>query len=260
MTTPTTQRKPVNPAILKDIQSLEQSAILELFELDITGILGYDGKEIPAPTEGLDKILRFHAGTNELRQNVVWKGKEYAALPVESEGFDVSVNGTLPRPKIRVANSIGDIGGLFGSSVMKLNDLIGAKLTRKRTYVKYLDSVNFVDGNPHADPYKEFPDDVFFVEQKLSENRQVIEWELVSSFDLSGVLLPRRQVVQNSCTWRYRHAECNYTPGLMFTEKDEPTSDSDLDVCSKTLQACRKRFGNNVILPYGGFPGAKRYE
>lgn len=250
----------VDPAILRDIQSIEQSAIIEMFVLDTNGILDYQGNP-------MHEILRFHAGTNEFNQEIVWghNNDKYIPLPVEAEGFDVSVKGTLPRPKIRIANTLGEISGIFNASVLKVNDLIGAKITRKRTYAKYLNAQNFINGNPNADPNKEFPDDVFYIEQKTTENRYMIEWELVSSFDLSGILLPRRQVIQNSCHWQYKSAGCDYNPASsgthkMFTIKDVETTDQTLDVCSKTLSACKARWGATAVLPFGGFPGARRYE
>lgn len=228
--------------ITRDIQSLGSSALVELFMLDAT-LLG-------APT-----VLHFHAGTNKLNLPVIWDGVTYSPLPIEAEGFDVTVKGTLPKPTLRVAN----IDGLFSAEVAMYNDLVGAKLTRKRTFSKYLDAANFPGGiNPDADPAQCFPDEIWFIDQKMTENKLVIEWALASPFDLEGVMLPRRQVIQNSCSWKYRGAECGYTGTSYFTTDDTATTLGN-DVCGKRLSSCRARFGTSAALPFGGFPGVIRY-
>lgn len=186
MTTPDT--------ITSEIQKLEPSAIVELFEMDATAFGG--------------DLLRFHAGTNGLRQNLVWQGNTYTAFPIKASGFDVSGNGQLPRPKLQVANVTGAITLL----VLTYDDLLGAKITRKRTLAKYLDAVNFPGGtNPTADDTAEFADDIFFVDRKVAETRDVVEFELAAAFDVAGVQLPRRQIIQNVCVWRYRGGECGWT-------------------------------------------------
>jgi len=227
------------PTIQTELQSLSPSALVELFELDMTNLPG-------------GQIERFHAGTNTLTQPVVWQGNTYMAAPIEVEGFDVTTKGALPRPKIRIAN----VGGAFSALAMENDDLVGCKIIRKRTYARFLDAVNFPGGvNPEADPQQRLKDDLWFVEQKLSENRYVIEWELSSAFDLQGVMLPYRQVLQNSCPWRYRGPECGYA-GPYLDKNDKSCSRSN-DFCSKRFSNCRARFGFDV-LPFGGFPGAVR--
>ena len=183
-------------------------------------------------------------------QPVVWQGVEYAPLPIEAEGFELTTKGTLPRPKIRVAN----VSGVFSALALEMDDLVGAKVTRKRTFAKYLDAVNFPGGNASADPNQFLPEELWFVEAKAAENRHIVEWELSSAFDLMGVKLPYRQVVQNSCAWQYRSPECGYT-GTSFDKNDQQATP---DFCSKRLSSCRARFGTEVI-PFGGFPGSVRY-
>ena len=231
MTTPQT--------ITSEIQKLEPSAIIELFVLDATAI-------------GSD-VFRFHAGTNGLRQNLVWQGNTYMPFPVQASGFDMSGNGQLPRPKLVMANVTGAITLL----VLQYEDLLGAKITRKRTLAKYLDAVNFPDSiNPEADPEAEFAEDVFFIDRKVTENRDVVEFELAAAFDVAGVQLPRRQIIQNVCVWRYRGGECGYTGTNYYDANDQPVGSSGLDVCGKRLSSCEARFGANNPLPFGSFPAA----
>lgn len=225
----------------EEIQSLSPSALIELFVLDMSNT-----------TSG--GMLYFHAGTNELHGNVIWQGQVYEPWPIEATGFDITTQGALPRPKLRVANT----GGMFSGEVAANDDLLGCMIIRKRTFSRFLDAANFKNGvNPDADPTQFAEDDVWFIDQKTSENRYSLEFELASVFDLMGVQLPYRQVLKNACPWRYRGPECGYT-GDPYDRFDQPSMLVD-DACSKLLSGCRVRFGKNP-LPFGGFPGATRYE
>lgn len=222
-----------------DVVRLEPGAIVELFEVDLTPFGG--------------SLLRFHAGTNELRQNVVWKGNAYTAFPVQASGFEFSGQGQAPRPRLVVANVVGSITAL----VLQYDDIVGARVTRIRTLAKYLDAVNFPGGvNPSADPTAEFPRDVFNVDRKASETNELVEFELSPAMDLAGVSLPRRQVIQNICPWRYRGTECGYTGTSYFDTNDTPVGTLAADSCGKRLSSCQIRFGQFAELPYGGFPAA----
>lgn len=226
-------------SITSEIQKLAPDAIIELFILDTTSIGG--------------EVLRFHAGTNELKSDIVFQGNTYVRYPVQVTGFEITGQGQLPRPKMRVSNYLSAITVLL----MEYDDLIGSKLTRKRTLKKYLDAVNFEGGvNATADAEAEFPEDIFFIDRKAVENREFVEFELSSSLDLAGIKLPRRQVIQNICTWTYRSAECGYTDTRYYKTDDSETSDSTQDKCGKRLSSCKKRFSDGGVLPFGGFPGS----
>jgi len=226
-------------ALSSEIQSLSPSAVIELFVLDASAIGG--------------DVFRFHAGTNALRGKLIWQANEYLPFPVQVSGFEFSGTGQLPRPKIVVAN----LTGVMTTLLLELDDLLGAKFTRKRTLAKFLDGANFPSGsNLTADPTAEFADDIFFVDRKISENRDIVEFELASSFDLQGVKLPRRQIIQNICPWKYRGAECGYTGSSFFDANDIPVGSLAQDACGKRLSSCKARFGQNADLPFGGFPAA----
>jgi lambda family phage minor tail protein L len=102
----------------------------------------------------------------------------------------------------------------------------------------------------------EFADDIYYVDRKSRETRDVVEFELAASFDLEGVTLPRRQIVQNVCPWRYRGSECGYTGSNYFNANDQSVVSSIQDICGKRLASCQVRFGQNAELPFGGFPAA----
>lgn len=229
--------------ITSEIQKLNPSAHIELFEIDLTPFGG--------------DLYRFHAGTNELTQPITWDGNVYEPWAVKAEGFDFSSSGQIPRPKLSLANVYGTITAL----VLLYDDMVGAKVTRKRTMVKYLDAVNFTGGvNASADPTAGFPDDIFSVDRKVTENKHLVVLELTAAFDVSGVQLPRRMIVQNVCPWAYRGSECGYAGSNYFDTSDNPVGTLAADVCGKRLSSCKKRFGENNQLPFGGFPGAGLIE
>ena len=207
--------------------------------------------ELDATTVG-SSLLRWHPGVNFLGNDLVWAGLTYTRFPVEASGFEKSVKGTMPRPKIKVAN----ISGLVGAMARGADDLIGAKVVRRRTFVKYLDAVNFTGGvNPSADPTCAFPEEVWFVDRKAAENGLYLEFELSAAFDVTGVKLPRRQCIQNTCSWAYRGAECGYTGGAVADQNDVATANIALDSCGKRLASCKLRFGQTNELNFGAMPG-----
>lgn len=223
--------------IASDIQLLAPGSLIELFVLDLTSVGS--------------SVLYFHTGLNNMLSSVVWQGITYTAMPMQFEGWELSGKGQLPRPKARVSNATG----LIGTYCKSFNDLVGARLTRKRTFVKYLDAVNFAGGvNPTADPNVHFADDVYFVDRKAVENKTMVEFELAAAFDVQGIALPRRQFIQNVCAWKYKSPECGYAGTAYFLSDDTPTANPVLDVCGKRLNSCKARFGTHNPLPFGGFP------
>jgi len=222
-----------------DVQSYSPGSLVILYELDATSISG-------------GGITRFHDGTNELQGDIVWDGDTYSAFPIEADGFMLQSKGALPRPTVTIANA----DGIMSALIIGLNDLIGAKVTRIRTFSKYLDAVNFVGGtNPTADPTIKFSDDIFYVARKVLHNNKAIKFELAAPNDVLGVKLPRRQAMQNVCSWTYKSTECSYAGGPVADINDVPTGVADDDACGKRLASCKLRFGDAAQLPYGGFPG-----
>ena len=227
------------------LQEFAPGAIIELFQLDLN-----------VAQHGVDTTYYFHAGVNQLLTDIVWNGQAYQALPIQAEGFELTGKGTLPRPTLRVSNLAGTISTLINALPEGLQ---GAKVTRIRTLSRYLDAVNFPGSvNPTADPYAEFPRQIFFVDRLAVETRDIIEFELASVFDLVGVRAPKRQCVTR-CQWQYRSTECSYAGTNYFDVKGNTVLSPSQDVCGKTIGSCEKRFGVNQPLPYGGFPSIGTY-
>jgi lambda family phage minor tail protein L len=208
-----------------EIQTLTPGAILEFFELDATGIGG--------------SRWYFHCGTNKLNASIVWQGITYQRFPIEIEGVEITSKGTMPRPTVRVSS----VDGVITAAVRDFDDLVGAKVTRRRTLAKYLDEINFPPPmtNPTADPTAGFDDDVFVVERKTKESPQegLIEFELSSPLDMQGVMLPRRPIQSRICWW-HDASDCIYSVG---------------GLCLKRIEDCKVKWGT-AKLPFGGFPGA----
>ena len=267
--------------ITSDLQGISPTEIIELFQL-----------ELNADQHGVNQTYYFDGGRQNDGQGVTFGGQFYTPIPMEADGFAYNGQGSLPRPTLRVSNLFSTITALIATLP---NGLEGAKVTRIRTLARYIDDVNFIsegevlllaqngdflttqsgnifsartDGNPHGTPDSTaiFPKEIYYVDRKSAENRNLIEFELASAFDLAGVRAPKRQCISR-CQWVYKSVECGYDPavgpgkvvdGVTFTRfnanDEEVTSDAD-DVCGKRQSSCECRFGENNELPFGGYPG-----
>jgi len=249
------------------LQKLAPTAVIDLFQIHLTSAVN-----------GSDSVLYYHAGTNNLVENVVFDGKTYPAAPVEVDGFAFSAKGTLPRPTLKVANVNNGISALL----LTVNPL-KAEVRRIRTFKKFLDPVNFgpqliltedddllvsqqnanfiigVSGNDTADSDAKSVE-TWYIDRVASENLQFVEFELTSRLDLINLQLPRR-VVNEFCPWKYRGTECGYNGSNFFDVHDDPTFEAN-DVCGKRLSSCRARFPDDKgdgaeAIPFGGFVGAR---
>jgi len=225
--------------ITADTQQLEPGGRITVYELD-------------ASSFGADQLF-FH---QHLKSGVIWwQGQEYGAWPIEASGFE-RTSDQPPSPRLRV----GNIDGRIGALCLMFDDLVGARIIRRQTLVKYLDAANFPEGNPTADPAEHFQDEVWFIERKVVEDYEVVEFELTTAIDLNGEQLPRRQIVAGLCGWvtigGYRGPYCGYTGPAVADADDNPTDDPSRDQCGGRVRSCKLRFGENSELPYGGFPAA----
>lgn len=223
--------------IRTDIANLSPKVLIELYEWDATE-LGDTG------------VIRWHPGTTIDGQSVVWAGNTYQPMPVESEGWEITATGKLPRPILRASN----ISGSLGAYLRLFKDALGAKVTRRRTLKQYLDAANFPDGvNPTADPTAEFPPEIYYVARKVTENPIFVEMELATKPDVEGIMLPARQVIAGTCMWVYREpATCGYAGPPIYNDPVFP----GIDKCGKTLTACKLRFGEFGSLPTSAFPAS----
>ena len=163
----------------------------------------------------------FHAGENGYHKEIVFNGEKYDYFPIKVEGFEMHGDGKLPRPKMTFSNHQGNISLRLG--VFK--DFINYKVTRIKTFVKYLDAENFPSGvNPHAepDPDVSFSEDIFFVNQKTKEDDNIVEFELVSLLELQNASIPARTMYSNYCGWQYRsNIGCGYRGRPISDQKNK---------------------------------------
>ena len=201
--------------IISDLQKNNPSAIIELFELELDSTL--HGSQTTM-------TYRFHAGSNlDLNGKVVWQSNEYLRYPVEASGFAFQ-KGQLPRPQITISNALSLISAVMleVNLITAGNDLTGAKVTRIRTLAKFLDVTNFASNglfvqenstdyialedsdlfaqesvSPGTPANNEFPREIYYVDRKVAENRDVVTFELASVSDLAGIRLPKRQCTRD---------------------------------------------------------------
>lgn len=233
------------PTLQSAAQSLSPDNIVALFTLDTSAIGG--------------PIMRFVQG-NEATGQIQYQGLTYEPVDVEFTGLETSGVGSLPTPRIRLANH----DGIFQNILNTWGDVLGCPVYRIRTFARFL------DGHPDADPNAFYGPDLFRVERKVAENPVYLEWELSAAVDQEGKMLPGRQVIRDTCLWRYRSwdpvagdfdyskAQCPYTGANYFDINDDPVVLASDDKPSRRLSCCEKRFGAGNPLPFGGFPGVAR--
>lgn len=211
--------------VYEELLSSGPFAIIELFQLKTFESM-----------HGSDNEYYFHAGRNRKTTeptntddivsaySIYYNGHTYLPLPIEATGFEFKGDGGLPRPTIRVANLNSNITQLLlgVNEVTPGNDLNGAQVTRIRTLSRFLDGSNWEDGvNPYGNPSTadaaQMPQEVYYIDRKVAETRDFVEFEMVSSLDLANARAPRRLVMQNLCQWKYRGKECGYTGTADFT-------------------------------------------
>lgn len=241
--------------IYSEANKLSPSTLISFYELDfnefginrdnyqITQI--YLGNTISPPYMGLNNcddagILRFHnlnmnlentstaLLNEELFGQLIWQGKRYIPFPITIEGFEMASRGTLPKPKLRFSNQVqiaayNNFFTIIKNSIRSIGDIIGLSVTRKRSFLKYLDAINFKsnggiinndDFQIDPDPYAELPPDIYYIDRKIRENKSVIEYELSSILDLENLRLPLRSLYSESCSLEYRGEGCEYGRGV----------------------------------------------
>ena len=165
-----------------------------------SGNISFNSHETPAtPT-----VYLFHAGNNmKDSTDIVWQSNTYTRMPVKADGFKYTGKGKLPRPTLTFSNLLGTITAILQltNQTTAFSDLAGAKVTRRRTLARFLDEANFPSNvNPYkvgsVDPTAELPREVYFIERKTIENRNIVQFEMVGSFDLFGIAAPKKLVTR----------------------------------------------------------------
>ena len=151
-------------------------------------------------------VYLFHAGNNMKDSgDIIWQSNTYSRMPCKAEGFKYTGKGKLPRPTISFSNLLSTITAIIqltnNATILPFTDLAGAKVTRRRTLARFLDEENFPSNiNPYkvgsVDPTAEMPQEIYFIDRKVIENRDIVQFELVSTFDLIGIAAPKKLVTR----------------------------------------------------------------
>jgi lambda family phage minor tail protein L len=254
-----------------DFQKLYVDGLIRLYELDArtlgAGILRFHGH---ISYEDWQRIYSY-AGSNLLAgdttqmagkvfdngkdkvwmRNIIFTGQTFEPMALEVSGLEMRSDGKASAPTLSMANNINGIQGAVSAYCLKFGDFAGVKLKVITTLAKYLDAENFSGGNTSANS-SEKREQLWFIEQKTSENAQQVSFELSNPVDFEGLKIPTRQI-SNYCGWEYRGEECGYIGSAMFTEKDEPTDNPALDRCNYRTSGCNCRKNEQR---FGGFPAS----
>ena len=188
-----------------ELNKINPSSVIELYELEVTV-----GLHIPTDNpNNLDTVFRFHAGANLNNfGQIIFNGNSYQRVAVKVEGFEDTSKGTIPRPTLTFSN----LGGITkDTTVMTMsdflnvvntvtpgNDLLNAKVTRLLPLASALDNANFVGDNPFGTPSTDkLQDRIYYIDRKAVENRQIVQFELVSVLDMQNKKIPARIVTRD---------------------------------------------------------------
>jgi lambda family phage minor tail protein L len=215
--------------------ALEPSAIVSLYEIDISDLVARSERKVNTTLgDPIRNSLRFHNNLKLIQTSIIWNGNTYYPAPIQTSGFETTAKGTPPAPRLTMTiNPDGldeetkDRIKYIKYAIRDLDSMTGAKVTRTRTFVRYIDGANFYDNYGTAtqklksntlpppegfdpDPNAYFPQDIYFIDRKSGENKSTIELELASPFDLQNLKLPGRIVTEQTCIWAYRGEGCCY--------------------------------------------------
>lgn len=224
----------INPELAKEVQKSELDSIVELFTLNLTKIGG--------------DLFNFVNGVAYDGTYIKFGGIEYYPLVFESDGWEITTDGALPRPKIRLSR----VNGALFNAISNADDLVNCQVIRTKTFRKYLD-----DGT-EPNPLIYFPKEYYKIERKASANRIFIEFELSSALDNSEKQIPGRRILKNFCSHIYRRyneligafdyseATCQYTGIHFFDAHGNPVASPTDDICGKQFSDCKLRFSLNL--------------
>ena len=233
-----------NAKIANVIQQPSVGSIVTLYKIDAMN-LGAD-----TPWYFTNMIKKDSSGP------VVFNTITYSPIDIKAEGFEITTEGTMPRPTVAVSN----VNNNIASAVEDYNDLIGAIVTRTRTIDKYL------DGESEADPLAVFPREIYVIQQKVAQNKNIIKWELTAKTDLDKLKIQKRQILRDYCTHTYRYRKdgnwvygnCPYA-GTDYFKSDGTVTTIEFDYCGRKLSDCKLRYPNTSDeIPTWAFPMVAR--
>jgi len=227
------------PDIELYVYGAELGSEVELFEIDVSSLGG--------------GTLRFSNFSRDGSSGVEWGSNTYSLFPIKLEGIQWDGQSSFPSPTL----SLGNLNALATAMLNTYNDFIGLKLTRIRTFERFLD-----DG-AEPDTSQKFPDEVFYFEQLKHQDKDSVQFVLSSILDQRGVKLPKRIVTKEVCLRRYRRYNstsddfdtdstpwaCPYAGSNYFDGADDSSTKAN-DSCSQTPGGCNARFPDQDLPGY----------
>jgi lambda family phage minor tail protein L len=210
---------------------------------------------------GVNEILCFckHTSDPVTGMLISFLGQTYEGVDVDSDGLEWAGAGASPQPTIRISN----VGTFASGLLVQYGNLIGATVTRIRTYGRFLDGHS--DAAVAASQYQV---ESFRVEQKIAHNKVFVQLRLASVIDQEGRMLPQMRILRDTCQWRYRgynantgawdysKATCPYTAEGYFDINGNGVGSMEQDLPSKRFDTCCKpRYSGIGPYPFGGFRG-----
>ena len=204
--------------IVKELLKMQPDALIEFFEIDFSNLQS-DFSMLEKKHRvniSADPVYRFTSNINGTKP-LFWQGKAYQPLPIDVEGLESTSDGRLPRPKLRLSNPSGILSSIVASNY----DFHACRVTRKRTFAKFIDDANFPENlttykdvdsadpkttnrnkdindlNPFGgkqDFDAHLPDEVYYIHRKVAENKSVLEFELTSILEVSDAKFPGRTI------------------------------------------------------------------
>lgn len=251
------------------LQSIDDS-LVDLFEITLQNSSSVDVRFVSGLANGVDNVYFPSLDGQSLH--------EYVALPCSISNIETSSGGASNRPTFEIANLISlgrsiennsdgsndeqtwqDI--LQSKNIAKPEDILGAKLTYRRTLFKNTYRVSDVSGWTTTAPI-EFPKATYIMERVRGENSLVVSYELISPFDLQSVKLPNRTIVGKYCPWKYQgiaidqdeRSGCTYPTDGSVQSKFFDINDNEITSISTgyTAQASYSA-GTKIKYPTSGF-------
>lgn len=156
-------------ALYQELNKAVTGALVTLYELDLIALGG----------------SKYYFTTEHTSQ--FFGGNEYIPFPIQIEGVANKTGESPARPTLTVSN----VNHTLSYAVNSMGDLIGAPIKRIKTFERFLDTGTTPDSNAHL------PIEEFIINQKMTHNKNTIQFELASRIDLEYENLPRRLMMRD---------------------------------------------------------------
>lgn len=220
-----------------DLHSLAPTAEINLYSLDLNTI-------------GVGQIYHFYAGSDTDGTPINYQSNDYNPWYVKVDGIEKRGTGSTARPTA----IIGNYGNLITDLCRLHQDMVGATVRRRKTLAQYV--INNI---------AQYYDEYYLIERRAEEHGDTVKFELSSPLDFLDKQLPGLIMIATMCPHRYKSATggsgCSWpgtNPSKWYDRFGNSVGSSSLDVCGKTLDDCKLRFGAYSELDYGGNPGLGR--